>query len=221
MSGTVDRDQQDRDKQDRRQRQQDEEAAGTQRGRWRPRALSGRAARLEVAFSGVGPDWDEPWCPRGAGDTQCSPTQVRLQLLRRELGVPGGHGRGSAGAERAPPSPPPSREEEEEEEEEEGGEEGSSEMARRRPALPVPERAWRGAVALRGVFGLSRREAAAGGSPSLGGCPKKQLRNGAETRGHPAGMAPGCPRSGHHCHLPARARVALAERGWLRGGGTG
>ncbi|XP_056338047.1 collagen alpha-2(I) chain-like [Oenanthe melanoleuca] len=126
-------------------------------------------------------------------------------------GCPGGHGRGSAGAERALPCPPPSRKEEEEEER---GEEGSSEMARRRPALPVPERAWRGAVGLRGVFfsasGGERRPRA--GLPLIGGCPKKQLRKGAETRGHPAGMAPGCPRSGRHCHLPPRARVASAER---------
>ncbi|XP_057879050.1 collagen alpha-1(XXII) chain-like isoform X4 [Melospiza georgiana] len=111
----------------------------------------------------------------GAGDTQCSPTQVRLQLLQRELRVRAGHGRGSAGAERAPPFPPSGGAEEDEEEEEEGGE-GSSEMARRRTALRSQSELERSGCAPR-VRPLAARGGRGRGSPSRCG-PDKQLRKG-------------------------------------------
>ncbi|XP_077035445.1 uncharacterized protein LOC143694180 [Agelaius phoeniceus] len=118
----------------------------------------------------------------GAGDTQCSPTQVRLQLLQRELGVRAGHGRGSAGAERAPPFPPSGGAEEDEEGEEEEGEggEGSSEMARRRTALRSQSELERSGCAPR-VRPLAARGGRGRGSPSRCG-PKKQLRKGRRPR---------------------------------------
>lgn len=101
----------------------------------------GAAAGSEVAFFGVMPDWDEPWCPLEQGDHAVfANTGTAAAASRRKLGCTAGR-RGRWLRAVHPPFPALARRSgtaggrgEWEEKE------GSSEMARRRPAFLVPDR---------------------------------------------------------------------------------